>query len=52
MIEPRLSKAEPKPGLSGQAGPAHHYRPYGIKDKAIIAFILHHRMVILARFLR
>jgi len=24
VIEPRLSKAEPKPGLSGRAGPAHH----------------------------
>ena len=24
FIEPRLSKAEPKPGLSGRAGPAHH----------------------------
>jgi len=24
FCKPRLSKAEPKPGLSGRAGPAHH----------------------------
>ena len=24
FYRPRLSKAEPKPGLSGRAGPAHH----------------------------
>ena len=24
IVEPRPLKAEPKPGLSGRAGPAHH----------------------------
>jgi hypothetical protein len=36
FCEPRLSKAKPKPGLLGQAGPAHHYsRGHQIPQKKV-----------------